>query len=384
MPKIQCRSCGGSLKLIYDFGLQPDVNKLLKSQTETSHMQSLRFAHCLSCNLAQLEQTPEKFLFTQDYPYNSSINTPYTAQCRQWAETLNLPFHASIMEIASNDGYLLKILKEQGYSNLLGVEPIQTLAEKSQKYAPTLPSPFTQNLITAHPHLHHAFDLIIANNVLAHVDSPLEFLNAAKKCLKATGTISIEVQNAQPIPTALPFDTIYHEHQIYYTPETLQDLALRAGLEVIKIENIASHGGSIRARLRSGQQFNPDIVIRKNQWTNYPQQIQKEIFLMKQFVNQVKLNSKTIACFGAAAKGISALNYAGLSHNEIEYIIDETPEKQNKYTPLSKIPIKSLSHLQSHPTDYIWILPWNYQTQITLKIAPLTKAKIVTKGQLYA
>lgn len=384
MQKIQCRSCESPLKLIYDFGNQPDVNKLLKTPDETPILQPLRLSQCQHCELLQLAQTPEKFLFTQDYPYCSSINTPYTAQCKEWAKTLNLPRHASIMEIAANDGYLLKILKEEGFINLIGFEPIHQLAEKARQHAPVIASPFDQKIVDNTPVFHHAFDLIIANNVFAHIDNPLEFLNAAKKCLKATGAISIEVQNAKPAYGSLPFDTIYHEHQIYYTPQTLQALANRAGFEITRLENIASHGGSIRATLKTGYAFNPDISVKPEIWKGYAQQIQKEIFLMKQFVNQLKLNKKSIACFGAAAKGISALNYAGLTHKHIDYIIDETPEKQNKFTPLSKIPIKPLSDLQESPPDYIWILPWNYQTEIIQKITPLTKAKIVTKGNPYA
>lgn len=355
MKNYRCRFCREPLTEVLDIGPQPLANRLVTKRYRHTLYPLILFT-CEACGLSQVPDCGAK-IFTCEYPYHSSVNAPYVEQCRKWVEGLHLKKDAAICEIACNDGYLLKSLREAGFTNLWGIEPVRHLAEKARKFAKVDNTYFCE-AYAAHPEKQ---DLIIANNVLAHVPDLLGFLKGIYGLLKSDGFVSFEVPNFENLVRDLLYDTIYHEHYFYFTPNSITRVLDEVGLKPVSIERISSHGGSLRVLACRGRQTSLNLCWEIGEFRT-------RSFASKRLCLEKLYCKSRIAAFGAAAKGITFINYLGLKRDLIPYCVDETRYKVGKFLPGSMIPIVSVDFLYEDLPEYLLVLPWNFADSIVDKL----------------
>lgn len=300
-------------------------------------------------------------IFNDDYPYYSSINQSYVKQCAELAYKLKSELKiTNVLEIGCNDGYMLRNFKEIQHT---GYEPCKGPFLKAGELGLNVFNDFFDEPTPI------KYSLILAFNVLAHIPTPKFIIQNIKKSLGPFGTVVIEVQNLEELVKKQAFDQIYHEHYIYWEPATLTAAFKEVGLTCIKIERLESHCGSIRAYFRhSGRHQTPVISDNFVDSAILSQKVPKikQNFLDK--MAQYKREGKKVAAFGAPAKGNTFLNYCGANTEMIEFTVDETPAKQNKFLPGSRIPIFDKQKLIDEKPDICIILPWNFYEEIKLKI----------------
>ncbi|MGO9424386.1 MAG: methyltransferase domain-containing protein [Steroidobacteraceae bacterium] len=389
-PVTGCRACGGRLSVtMADLGLQPPSNAFLSSMTEAADEKRypLRAKVCESCKLVQLDYdvAPEELF--RNYVYFSSYSDQWLAHAKQYCHMALSRFalgpQSLVVELASNDGYLLKNFVELGIP-VLGIDPSDTVAAAAEKIGvPTLVEFFGETLARALAREGRSADLIIGNNVLAHVPRLNDFVAGIAALLKPAGTATIEFPHVLKLIEQVEFDTIYHEHYSYFSLHAIEQVFGRHGLRIHDVEELQTHGGSLRifashsaradvqdsARLQSLRAREAAAGLGGlDAYYRFAERVEGCRRSLREFLAQTKREGKTVAGYGAAAKGNTLLNYCGVTVDEISMVADRNPHKQSKLLPGTHIPVVSPEQLMQARPDYILVLPWNLQEEIVLQL----------------
>lgn len=382
-----CRGCGSSdFEVLIDLGMSPISNSLLHTAadilTETQH--PLCVVVCSQCGFCQLSEDSDPGVhFHAGYVYFSSFSQSWLEHCRVYAqsmtEQLNLTERDLVVELASNDGYLLKYFKALGIQ-VLGVEPSANVAKSAeQSNVPTIVDFFGFELSERIILDYQKPKLIIGNNVLAHVPDISDFINGIANLLAEDGIVTLEFPHLAQLILNRQFDTIYHEHYSYLSLTALLPIFKRFNLDVFRIEELDTHGGSIRlyaakpSALREIEISVSEILLFERTFDPKLASVRDDFkagvaHILTEFRNEVESlnsNGSKVIAFGAAAKGNTLLNAAGISSKQIRFIVDTNPAKQGKLAPGSHIPIVSFDEFKSTSFDVCIILPWNLATEIS-------------------
>jgi len=382
---MNCRICSSTKMLDFaNLGKTPISNRFLsKEELGAAEPKWPLFAKvCTSCWLVQLEEFEKnQNIFNDDYAYFSSFSTSWLNHARSFVDKaikrMCLSQDSFVVEIASNDGYLLKNFEEYNIP-CLGVEPCGNVAQAAREVGVNTIERFfgeeTSQWICSN---YRKADLVVANNVLAHVPNLHDFASGLKCLLSQNGVVSIEFPHLLELIRNTQFDTIYHEHYSYLSLTALIPLFLEHGLEVFNVEKLATHGGSLRLYLcHNGQKSVANSVSnvlfeeRKANFENvsgyagFQTRIDSIKSKLLSLLSQSKDRGNTIVAYGAAAKGNTLLNYCGIGTDTINWIADSSPRKQGTYTPGMHIPVVSPERITQDCPDEVVILPWNIQEEI--------------------
>jgi len=403
---MDCRHCGAPLKhQILDLGATPPANNLLAREDQPETRYPLRLLRCDGCGLVQTDidrfRLDADELFSASYPYFSSSHPAFVAHAKQYAgkmiEKLGLGKGSFVVEIGSNDGYLLQHFRERGMK-VLGVEPTQTGAVAAAKGIETLPVFFNEHWARTIVNTHGQADLVVCNNVLAHVPDINGFLLGVKMLLKdghgripgTAGVATFEFPSLRSVVEGAQWDTVYHEHYSYLSFKVARDIMRECGLHVHDVEHISTHGGSLRVHANNYGRFALQSSVLDELQLETAAGMNEEAFYLRmqheaadaaqglrEWLEQAHEQGRHVAGFGAAAKGNTLLNYAGIDERLLPYIVDDTPAKQGKFAPGSRIPI--VAEFRG-PPDAILVLPWNWLPQIKTRLAKEVKdgAMLVT------
>jgi len=400
---MRCRFCGKAISNVFiDLGNTAISNAfLLKEQlNEPEAIYPLKVLYCDNCFLVQVDEVKKnEDIFSPDYVYFSSVSSGWLEHCKRYVDEIVPRFKLSeeslVVEIASNDGYLLQYFKEKNVPSL-GIEPTNSTAQIAiEKGLDTVISFFNEKLAIELRDKNKSADLIIANNVLAHVPALNDFVRGLKVLLNPTGIMTFEFPHLAKLVEKTEFDTIYHEHYSYFSFYFINSLFKFHGFEVFDVQELPTHGGSLRVFVKHKE--NESLAIESavatllnnemaagintnNYYQGFHAKANQIKYTFLQYITEQKLNHKKIVAFGAAAKGNTFLNYSGIKPDIIECVIDDTPSKQGKYLPQSLIPVVSRAYLDNNKPDIIIILPWNFKDEIIQKLQ-FTKewgAKLVT------
>jgi SAM-dependent methyltransferase len=388
-----CRSCGGRLAVtMADLGLQPASNAFLQSPAafQQEKRYPLRAKVCEICKLVQLDYdvAPEE-LFS-NYVYFSSYSDLWLAHAEAYCSMAHRRFslHTSslVVELASNDGYLLKNFLKLGIP-VLGIDPSDTVAAAAEKIGvPTLVEFFGTKIATGLSKQGRQADLIIANNVLAHVPQLNDFLAGMALLLRPQGNITIEFPHLLELIAHVEFDTIYHEHYSYFSLYAIEQAFKRHGLRAYDVERLSTHGGSLRifASHAAREDLNDSAVlqeIRAQEATAGLPELETYLKFAKRveecrdsvlgFLAGAKRAGKRVAAYGAAAKGNTLMNFCGITPADIAFVADRNPHKQRKFLPGTHIPVVSPEELMQSKPDYVMILPWNLSAEIKQQLADI-------------
>lgn len=379
----RCRSCGqAGLLPVVDLGAMP-LSDGLRTPAQLAQDEGrfpLEVAFCPACTLVQILHTvpPEK-LFCEDYPYYSSFSTALLEHSRANAlnliATRKLGPDSLVVELASNDGYLLKNFVEAGVP-VLGIDPAEGPARAAEKIGvPTMCTFFSRDLARRLVAEGRSADVIIANNVLAHVADTNGFVEGIATLLKPEGTAVIEAPYLRELISHCEFDTIYHEHLCYFSVTALDKLFRRHGLYLNDVELLSIHGGSLRlyvGRREAVRQSVSDLLAEEAQrgmtrhdyYVGFGDRVRAVGEAMRTLLADLKAQGKRVAAYGAAAKGAIMLNYIGSAAEAIEFVADRNVHKQGKYMPGLRIPICEPERLLAEMPDYVVLLPWNFKDEI--------------------
>jgi SAM-dependent methyltransferase len=388
---MKCRHCAAELKhSLINLGYAPASNAYLTEQqlSRPERYYPLKVNVCHQCWLVQTEDyTQADELFSADYAYFSSTSTSWLAHakryCDDMTQKLRLDSHSMVIELASNDGYLLKNFVTMGIP-CLGVEPTRSTAVAAEKLGiPVLQEFFSQSLGLRLAKTGKSADLILGNNVYAHVPDINDFTRGMKEALKPNGTITLEFPHLLNLIQHKQFDTIYHEHYSYLSLIAVQSIFDNAGLKLWHVEKLTTHGGSLRVfgcHKHDPRDVSPSLLaaIEEEQsmgltslstYSNLQAEaLQIKLDVMEFLVKQKRLG-KTVAAYGAAAKGNTLLNYCGIHSDLISYVCDAASAKQGLYMPGSHIPILRPEELETTKPDFIILLPWNLKSEITQQLS---------------
>jgi len=384
---MNCRFCGKTLTHEFiDLVNAPPSNAFLtKDQlNEPEVFYPLKLFVCGSCFLVQIDEYKKSSdIFNSGYVYFSSFSRTWLEHAKQYADMMIEKYgydkNSLIIEIASNDGYLLQYFKERGIPSL-GIEPAEgTAIEAQKKGIETVVDFFGKRLAQSLVDQGKKADLLIGNNVLAHVPDLNDFVAGLKIALKPSGIITMEFPHLMQLVDNYQFDTIYHEHFSYLSFMTVRSIFNHHGLELFDVEELPTHGGSLRIFAKNKEDNtraiseNVNTLLKKeiSRGLNtmvYYQDFQKKAdqikyLLLNFLIKQIK-NKKKIAAYGAAAKGNTILNYCGVRKDMIAFIVDASPYKQDKYLPGSHIRVVTEEKLKTYKPDYVLILPWNIKDEI--------------------
>ena len=384
---MKCRHCGAAVTLtLIDLGSAPPSNAYLTKLTMRRQEKwfPLKVLVCESCWLVQAESYSRATeLFNDEYAYFSSFSTIWLAHAQNYVsamvERFGLSNESFVVEVASNDGYLLQYVKQRGIP-CLGIEPTASTASAARlKGIETLEEFFGVGLAKNLIDQGKQPDLLVANNVLAHVSDINDFVRGCALLLKPQGVVTFEFPHLMQLIEQKQFDTIYHEHFSYLSFSTVDQIFRENGLTVFDVKELGTHGGSIRViaqRTDTGKyHINENVTKLLDEETAagmknvvYYLGFQKQADKVKNdflaFLVEAKCQGKAVAAYGAAAKGNTLLNYAGVRPDLLPYVVDKNPNKQGKYLPGSRIPIVAEAHLRDKRPDYVVILPWNLKTEI--------------------
>ncbi|MFW5993328.1 MAG: methyltransferase domain-containing protein [Desulfohalobiaceae bacterium] len=383
---MHCRHCQTPLQHVFlDLGFAPPSNAYLRQEdllAPETHF-PLKLYVCHSCWLVQTEDyaDPEQ-LFQADYAYFSSTSRSWLEHARKYysmiTEYMALDEQSLVVEVGSNDGYLLQNFLSAGIP-CLGVEPASGVAAEAERLGiPVLQEFFGSELGMRLASENRQADLIVGNNVYAHVPDINDFTSGLRAALKPGGTVSLEFPHLLNLIRFCQFDTVYHEHYSYLCLHTVQRIFSAHGLKVFDVQELSTHGGSLRVygcRLQDQRAENPSIRRLLEKERQYglqdihvyqgfqvcAERIKDDLLL---FLLEQKRQGKTVAAYGAAAKGNTLLNYAGVKPDLLPFVCDGAFSKQGKYLPGSHIPIRSQQALQQVRPEFILILPWNLRSEI--------------------
>jgi hypothetical protein len=386
---MKCRYCQTELEYVFlDLGFAPPSNAYLSREDlrapEVTY--PLKIFVCNKCWLVQTEDyTEAKKLFSRDYAYFSSTSKSWLEHSSQYAkmisEHLNLNEKSFVVEIASNDGYLLKNFVGNKIP-CLGIEPTESTANEAERIGvPVLREFFSENIALSLLKEGKSADLICGNNVYAHVPNIKEFTKGLKILLKKDGLINLEFPHLMRLIENNQFDTVYHEHFSYLSLTFVSRIFFETGLRLYDVEELKTHGGSLRIYgchiddprptkvsisnlLKKEEMFGLKNI---NTYLNFQEKANRVKNIFLEFLLKEKLEGKTIAAYGAAAKGNTLLNFAGIKNDLIGFVCDAAYSKQNKFLPGSHIPILPPTELINKKPDWVIIFPWNIADEIIIQ-----------------
>ena len=388
---MKCRHCGSELRLpLIDLGMAPPSNAYLTREQldKPERRYPLRVLVCESCWLAQTEDyVGAGDLFTEDYAYFSSVSQTWLEHARNYVasmcDRLQLGPESLVAEIAANDGYLLQYVQRRGIP-CYGIEPTKSTASAArEKGIRIVEAFFGKKLASELAEKGERADLVVANNVLAHVPDINDFTRGVATLLKPGGVATFEFPYLLNLGRENQFDTIYHEHYSYLSLTAIDRIFRANGLTVIDVEHLPTHGGSIRVFAQGGEAAMAPGAAVKTMLAEERQagvthaafysgfqpraEAAKREFVA--FLREQKSTGRKVGAYGAAAKGNTLLNFAGIDHELLPYVADRSPAKQGKYLPGSRIPVVDEYHLLSDKPDWVVILPWNIHSEIETQLA---------------
>lgn len=387
MKKLSCRSCGSfDLHEVLGLGRVPLANSLLEGDELdlAEETYTLDVVFCSSCALVQLTESIDPAVLFSSYVYFSSFSDAMLAHahdlCADLMEQRALGARSLVVEIASNDGYLLKNYLRHGIQ-VLGIEPAANVAEKAirEHSVPTLVRFFDEELAIEMKADGQLADLVHAHNVFAHVPDPNRFAAGLKLILKDTGLGVIEVPYLCDLIENLEFDTIYHEHYSYYSLHAVENLLRRHGLAVTDVEHVPIHGGTLRiyvAHEGSAVSARVEEMLRHEEALGvcspaYYQNFGARVWKLKEnlisLLDDLLRQGKKIAAYGASAKGSTLMNAFGVGQKEIQFVVDRSTVKQGRYTPGNRLPILAPKALMDKRPDYVLLLTWNFAEEILVQ-----------------
>ncbi|HET9403864.1 MAG TPA: class I SAM-dependent methyltransferase, partial [Burkholderiales bacterium] len=386
-----CRSCGAALAHTFaDLGMSPISNAFLKAE-DLNRMEPFYPLHayvCAECFLVQLEEfeSPQK-IFGDHYAYFSSYSDSWLDHARRYTEQMTARFglgaQSRVIEIASNDGYLLQYFRQKGVP-VLGIEPARNVAEAAvAKGIPTLAKFFGVATAAELVATGARADLLLGNNVLAHVPDLNDFVAGMKLVLKPDGVLTMEFPHLQHLIEQNQFDTIYHEHFSYFSFLAAERVFARHGLQLFDVEELPTHGGSLRIYGRhAGQAGAPGERVRAlaareralkfehlDTYRAYAGRVRETKRRLLEFLISARRAGKTVVGYGAPAKGHTLLNYCGIRGDFIDFTVDRSPHKQNTFLPGTHIPVYAPERIDEVRPDYVLILPWNLRDEIVKQMA---------------
>lgn len=387
-----CRHCGSLLNLPFlDLGSAPPSNAYLSEATlhGSEVWFPLRLLVCRNCWLVQTaDYAGREALFTDDYAYFSSFSSTWLAHARDYVARMIHRFHldaaSRVVEVAANDGYLLQYVQQAGIP-CYGIEPTASTANAARsKGLEIIERFFDTELAEELSQAGRQSDLIVANNVLAHVPDINDFVSAFAHLLKPQGVATFEFPHLLRMVQGNEFDTVYHEHYSYLSLTAVQRIFAANGLTIFDVEEFCTHGGSLRVFAQRGGTGShvisstvAELLEREKKagitTAGFYQAFQQQAELVKDelllFLINAKRQGLRVGAYGAAAKGNTLLNFAGVRPDLLPYVVDKNPAKQGKYLPGSRIPIVAEAHLQHHRPDRVLILPWNLRDEVMTQLA---------------
>jgi SAM-dependent methyltransferase len=388
----QCRLCGNPLEHRFlSLGNAPLANSNLTDNDlqKAEPFYPLEVYVCGHCYLVQLEEfETAKNIFSGDYAYFSSYSESWLRHCKSYTDMIINGFgfdkDSFVLEIASNDGYLLQYFKERGIP-ILGIEPASNIAAAAmQKGIPTDITFFDSAYAVKMSKSNRQPDLIIGNNVLAHNPDLNDFVGGLSIALRSGGIITMEFPHLLRLMEENQFDTIYHEHFSYFSLYSVQRLFAGHGLEIFDVDELPTHGGSLRIYVRHVHDRSKAVSVRVGRlidkekkaglldlktYFDFGEGIESTKRRLLRFLIGIKDKGKRIVGYGAPAKGNTLLNYCGIRSDFLNYTVDRSPHKQNKYLPGTHIPIRHPDVIKEDKPDYVMVLPWNIKDEVMEQMA---------------
>ncbi|KRB05634.1 MULTISPECIES: class I SAM-dependent methyltransferase [Pseudomonas] len=389
---MNCRGCAAALTLpLIDLGTSPPSNAYVRADQleQAEQWVPLKVAVCQQCWLVQTEDyTSADSLFDAEYAYFSSFSSTWLAHAERYVaemvERFGLTGDSRVVEVAANDGYLLQYVDGRGIP-CLGVEPTRSTAQAAREKGLEIRELFFGRDTAAQlKNEGWGADLMAANNVLAHVPDINDFLGGFATLLKPTGVATFEFPQLLTLMAGQQFDTLYHEHYSYLSLTAVQTLCERNGLQVFDVSQLPTHGGSLRVFVQrlDGEPRDVQPAVRQQLQAELAAGVKTPEFYatltpaaerikhdLLRFLLQARADGKRVVGYGAAAKGNTLLNYAGVKPDLLAWVADANPHKQGKYLPGSRIPIVSPAQIDIEKPDYVLVLPWNLLDEITQAFA---------------
>jgi SAM-dependent methyltransferase len=388
-----CHSCAAPLRhTLLDLGEQPLANAYLTQEeleAGSERRYPLHARICSECLLVQAEQVVSPGELFSDYPYFSSYSDSWVAYCADFArgvtERLRLGQESMVLEVASNDGYLLGNFVAAGIT-VLGIEPAANVAGVAiAAGVPTEIAFFGRECAGDLVARGQPADLVIANNVLAHVPDLDDFVAGLASVLKPTGVLTIEVPHVLRMIERTEFDTIYHEHLSYFSLLAARNVLERRGLRIFDVEELRTHGGSLRiwaTRPDAAETWPPTSAVEQvldaelaagldavEGYEAFAPRVKSLLGELRSFLQDAQARGEGVAAYGAAAKGNTLLNAASVTTDQIGYVVDRNPHKQGRFLPGSHLPILEPDHVRRDKPEYLLLLPWNLRDEITAQMA---------------
>ncbi len=382
-----CRSCAAPLSdTVIDLGEQPLANSYLTSEqleTDDEPVYPLHVRICARCLLVQVEAVVSAADIFSDYTYFSSYSDSWLAHCAEYVRNVTIRLGLSdtsmVVEVASNDGHLLRNFVRAGVP-VLGIEPAANVAEVAiAAGAPTEVAFFGRACAERLVARGQIADLVVANNVLAHVPDLDDFVTGLAMILAPDGVLTVEVPHLLRMMERTEFDTIYHEHYSYFSLLAARDVFARRGLRIFDVEELTTHGGSLRIWAAHEESrawpTTPEVerVLTAERaadldaidgYRGFEPRVRALLVDLRRFLDSARARGKRVAAYGAAAKGNTLLNAAGISTEDVGYVVDRSPHKQGRFLPGSHLPILEPDHVRRDRPDYLLILPWNLRDEI--------------------
>lgn len=385
MKSNNCRFCNTPLTMVFaDLSSSPLANSFVdKSSINDETFYPLCAYVCNNCLLVQVTEYENPDNIFADYAYFSSYSESWLKHAEEYVNMIvhrfGLDKDSQVIEIASNDGYLLQYFKKKGIP-ILGIEPARNVAEVAKKNGiPTITKFFGKDTARELEEEGKKADLLLGNNVLAHVPNLNNFVEGLKILLKPNGIITMEFPHLLKLIAENQFDTIYHEHFSYFSFITVQQVFASHELTIFDVEELSTHGGSLRIYAKHKENNTIPVndriyeMIRKEKefglgdvaiYSNFQKQVEASKKNIREFFINAKNSTKKVVGYGAPAKGNTLLNYCGIGTEFMEYTVDLNPNKQGLYLPGTHIPIKSPTKITETKPDYLVILPWNLKDEI--------------------
>jgi hypothetical protein len=383
--RTSCRACGGeSLRPFVALGPTPLANSFLSSEEEFASERSypLDVYFCRNCSLVQLADVVDPEILFRNYIYVTGTSETIVKHNQQYARTivdlLNLNGKDLVVEVASNNGSLLKCFQELG-KKVLGIEPAENIARMANADGVETVNEFF-NSATARKVLdrYGAARVVIGNNVLAHVDETQDFLRGCRSLIADDGLVVIEAPYLKEFVECTEYDTVYHEHLCYFSVTSLMRLCEAVGLSIVRIDKVPVHGGSLRMYAGKKETYpaHSEEVVKMAEeekrsgltsfetYLRFAERVRDSREKLLSLLTRLKNEGKTVAAYGAPAKGNTLLNYCGIGTDLVSFAVDKNPLKVGLFTPGAHLPVRPVSELLERQPDYLLILAWNFGKEI--------------------